>query len=336
MQYAKPHLTYQEQLSLLKTRGLGCSDDDRALHVLRAVGYYRLSAYVYPLRALRDASEPQTSPFHYRSNQVCAGATFEQVESLWRFDRGLRILLLDAMETIEVGIRTRVAYVLGSHHPFGHVEREALNEVACARLMGSDGSQVEGFAAWCKRYEELRRSAAKSEDFVKHHVTKYGDPMPIWIATEVFDFGATARLFGLMRKDDQNEIGRELGIKNGNLLADILPVLNYVRNAAAHHTRLWNRTLTYKVPKIPAQVVPATLSHLASAPARDKLYPAMALAAHLVTQLDPATNWPRRCRTAIKKFPAVPDMSAHADMGFPAEWDQLPLWNYEPPKTGQG
>jgi abortive infection bacteriophage resistance protein len=323
--YTKPHLSYAGQVALMESRGLVCTDLDRALAVLRAAGYYRFSAYVYPFREPLRKDEQATSPYHFRSDRIRPGTTFEQIEALWRFDRLLRMIVLDGLETIEVGIRTQVAHVLGGRNAFGHLDRSALNEDACREMAGPPHRSVEAFEGWSDHYEKLR-SNALSEDFVRHNVHKYGGQLPVWIAIEFLDFGAIARLFKLLKADDQNAIARDLGIRNGNLLARILPVLNYVRNSAAHHARLWNRTLTLKVPKFPEAVVPATLAHVATLRSRDKIYTPLAVAAHMTDALDPRSNWPSRLRTVVKKFPQLPGVAMEADMGFPAGWQEMTLW----------
>lgn len=73
---------------------------------------------------------------------------------------------------------------------------------------------------------------------------KYGNPLPIWVVVEFLDFGAAVRLLGLMKKTDQNEIASSFGIRGGKLLHAMVRNLSNVRNMAAHHRRLWNRSLT--------------------------------------------------------------------------------------------
>lgn len=78
--------------------------------VLKTVGYYRLPAYVYPFRELLPENEEQReSPVQYRSETIRPGTTFAHVAALWLFDRRLRLVCLDALETVEIGVRTKVA-----------------------------------------------------------------------------------------------------------------------------------------------------------------------------------------------------------------------------------
>ena len=49
--YTKPPLTVQEQIELLKTRGLQIPDEKRATRYLRNISYFHLSGYMYPFLA---------------------------------------------------------------------------------------------------------------------------------------------------------------------------------------------------------------------------------------------------------------------------------------------
>jgi abortive infection bacteriophage resistance protein len=113
-------------------RGLAYPDEPVVTDLLKMVGCYRLSAYVYPFRELmpfentRDKGTAQP----YRSSAIRDGITFDHVEALWRVDRKLRLLCLDAIETVEIGLRSRLAYLLGQRDPLGHGHRDSLDPTA--------------------------------------------------------------------------------------------------------------------------------------------------------------------------------------------------------------
>ena len=89
----KPYKTYEEQLAILESRGLGVKDRERALHALQHHSYYRLSAYRFPLQVSED--------------QFRSGCTFEDLLGLYFFDHGLRLLVGEACKTF----RFRFAHV---------------------------------------------------------------------------------------------------------------------------------------------------------------------------------------------------------------------------------
>lgn len=107
--YSKPALTIDEQIGLLEKRGLSIHDHDRAARHLSNISYYRLSAYMLPYR-LVDACGKYM-------DQFVAGTTWDCVYDLYKFDRKLRLLVFDAIERIEIALRTQVSYQ--SSHKYG-------------------------------------------------------------------------------------------------------------------------------------------------------------------------------------------------------------------------
>ena len=109
--YAKPALTFEQQLAYLQARGLAVGAHADAITALASISYYRLSGYWYPMR--------RRAPDGKVSSEFETGATFEAVMNLYEFDRRLRLLVLDALERVEVSLRTAVTYHLGHRHEIG-------------------------------------------------------------------------------------------------------------------------------------------------------------------------------------------------------------------------
>jgi abortive infection bacteriophage resistance protein len=99
MRYSKPPLSYKQQAELLLSRGL-IADKNELINRLENVNYYRLSAYLYPFRNSDDTFKQET--------------TLAEVWRRYTFDRQLRLSVMDAIERIEVAMRTKVtnAFVL--------------------------------------------------------------------------------------------------------------------------------------------------------------------------------------------------------------------------------
>ena len=102
--FNKTPKTFTEQLEILKSRGMVVSDEQKAIFHLSQVNYYRLGAYWLPF-------EQTHSPHCFQEN-----THFEHVWDLYVFDRELRLLVLDAIERIEVAIRTQFAYEIAHRH----------------------------------------------------------------------------------------------------------------------------------------------------------------------------------------------------------------------------
>ena len=108
MHYSKPSISFQQQVNKLKTRGLQFNSEPNAILHLSNISYYRLRAYTYPFQ---DNTDPN-HPFNVK-------VTFEQIIELYQFDRKLSQLVFNALEKIEIALRTQIIYqwamINGSH-----------------------------------------------------------------------------------------------------------------------------------------------------------------------------------------------------------------------------
>lgn len=121
--YSKPFLTIAEQRGLMQSRGLEVADPPALDHALRTIGYYRLSAYTHTFR-VRTASESGEAVV---LDDYLPGTRAGQVLALYEFDRRLKLLVLNAVERIEIAMRFHVAHTLGKHDPLGHLHPASLD-----------------------------------------------------------------------------------------------------------------------------------------------------------------------------------------------------------------
>ena len=323
MRYTKTHLTLDQQVERLADRGLEVLDPAQARRSLEMVGYYRFSAYAYPFRVPIPPSGARETTVQYRTDRFVPGARFAWAEDLYEFDRDLRLLVLDAVETIEIAVRSKIGYHLGARHPFGHLSRDHLDAAKCDRPDAVDRAQT-SYDAWRERFSaHLLKSSA--EDFIDHHIQKYDGRLPIWAATEIMEFGQLVRLYGFMADADQSRISKELAGVSGAVFARWMKLANYARNISAHHARPWNRTLTYKLGRVP-ETVPELVHLNAATHCRSRAYAVCALLALLTQRIRPETRWTTRLRDVLHRFPEGLPVSPKTHMGFPDEWMSLHLW----------
>jgi abortive infection bacteriophage resistance protein len=180
--FSKPYLAVPAQIALLKSRGLAITDDIRAAAALERIGYYRLSGYWYPLRASKI-----TNPGDARIvlDEFRPGSDFGQVVDLYVFDKKLRLLTLDAIERVEVALRTDIALLLGQRSPLAHREPAQLHGRFTKTLRRGRGVTVH--QEWLERLDSI--AARSREEFVQHFRRTYSTPLPIWMAVELWDFG---------------------------------------------------------------------------------------------------------------------------------------------------
>lgn len=320
--YDGRHLTFTEQVRLMEERGLDCSDCD-AESALSRIGYYRLSAYTHPMRELLGEDEVSESGFQSRTGEFLPGYKLSHALELYEFDQGLRLLCSEALKVVEVGMRVRIAYVLGRRDTFGHLNRKSLDKHTCNKP-APGGAPGDLFGSWSRQYRKLQNRA--NDDFFRHYMEKYGNRLPVWIAVEALDFGGLVRLYELLNRRDQNEICHGLGIRNAQILHKWLMALNALRNHCAHHSRLWNRNLSFEVGKYKSVLAPEVLRHASDLPHRTKVYVPLAILAYLSVTIDPRLTWPSTLKARVQSFPPIPNLSPESDMGFPEWWAAQELW----------
>lgn len=106
---AKSATTIDQQLDILKSRGLTVNDADKAREILLDIGYYRLGFYLFPF----EKSYPQ---LRNRTHEYVEGASFEDAVNLYYFDFDLRLLLMRYLNRIEIAFRTSLIYNISNKY----------------------------------------------------------------------------------------------------------------------------------------------------------------------------------------------------------------------------
>jgi len=152
------------------------------------------------------------------------GTGFSDALDFYVFDKKLRLIVLDALERVEVGLRTDIAILLGRHDPWVHRDPSRLHG-KFARRPARAGALSTRHDEWLDRLDKkFRRS---NEDFAKHFKTKYpGDHPPIWIAVELWDFGTLSHFFSGMQISDKDKIAAQYDLPPGRMLESWLRTLN--------------------------------------------------------------------------------------------------------------
>jgi abortive infection bacteriophage resistance protein len=320
VEYSKPWLTLDQQVERLRGRGLVVESHPAAVDLLDRVGYYRLTGYLYPLRQPDVVGDGHEVPQHITLRETYrTGASIEHARSLMDHDRALRLLVLDGVERIEVAVRTKIAHVLGRNGPFAH--RDPASFTPSFLQVGEAGTS--GHERWIERVRA--RQDRSDEVFVAHFRTRYDGQLPVWALTEILEFGQVARLYGGLSNVLGTEIAMALGAPSKRVLGSWLASINYVRNVAAHHARLFNRKLVV-APKRPANV--PEFDHLRRtehAKVVFGVYGVLVVMAFLLRRIDADCAWRQRATALLHDFPDVPGMST-ADLGAPVGWAREPIW----------
>jgi len=311
--YPKPFLDLPDQVALLQMRGLRISDGAAAQRCLRRIGYYRLSAYWYPFRVPVAVAPPT------RSDDFLPNSRFADALALYVFDKRLKLLVMDAIERVEIAMRVELSLCLGSKGAFSYLDAAQLDPKFSASTSG--GSSL--LDDWKAKMTTLHNQS--HEEFVRHFDGVYSLPMPIWMACELWDFGMMSRLFSGLKAPDKQTIALRFGVPKAGWLESWLRALNVVRNIVAHHARLWNRLLGVS-PALPPRGSMPGFDGLQLFPnVNRRVYAILCILAHLLSVINPNSHWKNRVVALANAFPSMPHAKL-SDMGFPANWQTHSFW----------
>lgn len=331
--FSKPSISVAEQITLLRKRGLNIQDQQRTEHYLEVISFFRLSPYMSPFQQETESNQTFKS-----------GTSFKQVAALYAFDRELRLLVMDAIERVEVAVRAMINNVMGAKYQTQHELYSGshwyLNPIHFKRqfdhhrlinTLNAKQNRERGELAReigkinNAQYDDDKKQALinlkQRENYFRFYLNNYNQPElpPCWAIMEELTLGELSHLFkGLAKDADRKQISRRFNTPM-TVLANWLHTLTFVRNSCAHHGRLWNRELPIapKLIQTKQWQLPSTLPNSNIQPIR-RLFSVLLLLAYLMKQVSPDSQWVNKLLQLIARYPDVPVKS----MGFPDDWQQ--------------
>jgi abortive infection bacteriophage resistance protein len=227
------------------------------------------------------------------------------VLNLYLFDRELRLLVLDAIERVEVSVRSQWAYQLAHlHGTHAHL----------------DNALASNTHHWQSNLDKLQEEVYRSDEtFIKHLRNNYIEALPpVWAVCEVMSLGLLSRWYNNLKPMPTRRAIAAVYRVDEKVLESWLRHLSLVRNTCAHHSRLWNREFTI-TPLLPRNK-PAGLSAQCRNGSR-KLYNTLVILLYFMDTIAPQHHWRARLKDLIARHNVVV-----TSMDFPADWQNLPIW----------
>lgn len=215
--------TLEEQINILKDKGLVINNESDAEEVLLRENYFFLNGYRHPFIKESD------------NNRFIAGTSFDELYSLFQFDRRLRNIIFKNILIIENNIKSIMSYQLSKK--YGYKEKEYLS-VNNFNTSIEKRRQVNDLIGKMKR--QIRTNATQ-HSATQHYINNYGY-IPMWVLVKVLSFGIVSELFTILKKEDQYEI---VDLYNTDIetFTNYLAILSNYRNLCAHEDILYdNRT----------------------------------------------------------------------------------------------
>lgn len=214
-------------------------------------------------------------------------------------------MICSEMEKIEVSIRTQLSLIMGETAGIYWYtnERNFRNSNQHAKLLK-------------KLDEELQRS---DNDAIVRFQTNYSSQYPpSWMTFEISSFGTLSKIYSSIKAGkSRRKVAKFYGLSD-TVMESWLHSIVYVRNICAHHSLLWNKTLSI------SGITPrrTDLPFIAIPKETKNIYFLLSIILYFLQTINPKNTFVHRFIALTQKYPHVKETS----MGFPSNWKDQPLW----------
>lgn len=216
---AKIFKTIDEQIEILRSKGMVFEDYDKAREILLRENYFFLNGY--------------RSPFLMNgTKRFIEGTTFEELYSLFTFDRFFRNIIFKNILIVENNYKSIYSYVLSKK--YGYKEKDYLNINNFDR--GKEKNrQINDLLRKLKR--QIRINGYQHQA-TSHYINNYGY-IPMWVGVKVLSFGLMSELFTILKSEDRKEIADYYNL-SPDKIENYMSILANYRNLCAHEDILFN------------------------------------------------------------------------------------------------
>lgn len=283
-------------------------DEANAPHFLQNISYYRLKGYWWDMQA--------DYTLHTFNNNIY----FEDIVDRYNFDRHLRLILFDAIERIEISLRTKMIY----HMSMRYGGLWYLNP----KLFVRQNITIAGVTKTIHLHtiDELRKEFGRSQEiFIKDHRNRYPmEDADAWKILEVASLGTLSKLYKNIEHQlpEKSMIAKQMGLHLHSELSSWLEAITYVRNIIAHHSRLWSRNMVKKPVESLNNPIGQWFQNALLPVQSKKPFLIISCMLYLCNFITPGHHIKAKVLELFTDSPTIPIYK----LGFLNNWEEEPIW----------
>lgn len=212
--------TLDEQIDILRYKGMIVNNEEYTKEVLLRENYFFLNGY----RHLFLRSETD--------RRFIEGTTFEELYSLFLFDRQFRNIVFKNLLIIENNLKSIISYQLS--RKYGYKENDYLKP----KNFTDDPYKTKQVNDLIHKMKRQIRVNGLQHSATMHYINNYGY-IPLWVLVKVLSFGIVGELYAILKREDQLAIANRYRLSIEDFI-DYLPILANYRNLCAHEDILYN------------------------------------------------------------------------------------------------
>lgn len=228
MNQPQPFKTFDDQIKILKSRGLTIDNDDIVKNILSRENYYNIiNGYKHPFLDHSSSME-----------KYIQNCNFNELYSLYNFDRSIRSIIFKPLLQLENELRTQIAYVFSESHQENNYlcydNFETLKYTNNEKAISERATKI--YSLLSKIQADISR-AIKHKDYINHNIVKYGY-IPLWVLVNTLPLNRLSSFFRLMNQVERIKVSMHWNVLEKDL-SRYIELLAYFRNLCAHDERIY-------------------------------------------------------------------------------------------------
>lgn len=210
----KEYKSNEELIEHLISNGVIIKNKENALNNIEKYTYYSI---------VNTYKEVFKNDGKYYSN-----VTFEEIYSLYDFDKNLKSIFLKYTLEIEQVVKSLISNVVS--------EKYGIEDYLKYSCFDQNANKDSIDKMIMSINEEIDKNCGKHAA-ISHYKNTYGF-IPLFVLVKIMTMGQISRYYGLLKQEDRQRVSKYFGISD-KLLKQILLNVTLVRNFSAHNNRLY-------------------------------------------------------------------------------------------------
>lgn len=219
----KIYKTHKSQLKILRSRGMSISNGSQGSKVMRILereNYYSvINGYKEPF--IQQGVTPES---------YIKGTKFDELYSVFCFDRNVRSIYLKYILKAEHQIKTVIAHEFS--RIYGHDNYLKLDN------FDSNPSNIKRVLDTIGRIQNALSSQMGKSNEITHYMSTYGY-VPLWVLVNILTLGEMSYFYENMKQHDKNQVAKQFNLLPYEL-SKYLKNLTLARNLCAHDERFYD------------------------------------------------------------------------------------------------
>ncbi len=219
--------TLDEQIEILRSKGLTIRSDYETQRILFRENYFFLNGY-------------RSMFMRPKHNRFIEGTTFEELYAVFCFDRSIRNIMFKNLLIVENNFKSMLSYYLSKK--YGIKEKDYLS----AKNLTSEPLKQRQVNDIINKMKRQIRNNIKQHTATEHYATNYGY-IPLWVLVKVLSFGIVSEFYNVLKYEDKQSMAR-IYATDPETLGIYLNILSNFRNLCAHEDILYTHRTQRSIP----------------------------------------------------------------------------------------